>query len=154
MSEGPSNLFNLSDIQAFTNSSSTIESEQHFEAVGDTEVDDAEANEETNNNNIVDVSDADPFGGFLKRIEDAKDGEALWEACQILPLGAKSTSKSMTINRIIKGMKLISALNIPPDFPTFGNWKKPHKKPQEHDETILYCFHMHAYIMNIAFLNT
>jgi hypothetical protein len=136
MSEGPSNLYNLSAIQAFTNSSSTIESEQHFEEVGDIEVDDAEANEETNNNDIVDVSDADPFGGFLKRIEDAKDGEALWEACQILPLGAKSTSKSMTINRIIKGMKLISALNIPPDFPTFGNWKKPHKKPQEHDETI------------------
>ena len=129
-SEGASNLFDLSTFQTFTSSSSISESEQHHDEG------DVDTNENTNNIEIVDVSGVDPFGGFLNGIDDAKDGEALWEACQILPLGAKSTSKSMTINRIIKAMKLISTLNLPSDFPTFGNWKRPNKKPQEHDETI------------------
>ena len=53
----------------------------------------------------MDVSDTDPFRGYLKYIDyDTNNEEAICgkPTCQILPLSGKSTSKAMAINRVIR----------------------------------------------------
>ena len=53
----------------------------------------------------MDVTDKDPFRGYLKYIDYGTNNEEAIcgkPTCQILQLSGKSTSKVMTINRVIR----------------------------------------------------